>query len=72
MTNERLKQIREIQWEEGISMIAYTILCGHLTYNDFLLECKPDNAAIKYVDDYLKGALKLPENKGKIIPGFNG
>ena len=71
MNAEKLKQIREDQWADGLAMIALTVFHGNLPYRAFL-DIKPDKKAKKYVDDWLNAQLSMPQNKGKIIPGFNG
>ena len=70
MTDEKLKQVRELQWEEGLAMIACTIFHGNCHYGAFLAT-DPDAKEKKYVDDWLTAQLALPKYKGKIIPGFN-
>ena len=70
MNSEKLRQIQEGQWEEGLAMIAGSIFRGYCKYQDFLND-KPDTKAKKYVDDWLNGHLAMPKYKGKIIPGFN-
>ena len=70
MNNEKMKQVLDWQWEEGVSMVACTIFHGNLPYQAFL-DANPDAKAKKYVDDWLNWQLVKPENKGKIIPGFN-
>ena len=70
MNSEKLRQIQEGQWEEGLAMIASSIFRGYWKYQDFL-DVKPDTKAKKYIDDWLNGHLAMPKYKGKIIPGFN-
>ena len=41
MTDEKLKQVRELQWEEGLAMIACTIFHGNYPYG-FFLATDPD------------------------------
>lgn len=36
MNDEKLRQIREWQWEEGVSCVALTIFRGSWPYNKFL------------------------------------
>ena len=69
MNDEKLRQVREWQWEEGLIMIACTIFSGDCTYSAFLAT-HPDAKEKKYVDDWLRGNL-VGEDKDKIIPGFN-
>ena len=70
MTDEKLRQILDGQWEEGIHCVTLAIFKGSWSYAKFL-STNPDAKAKKYVDDWLNGQLALPKNKGKIIPGFN-
>ena len=70
MNDEKLRQVREWQWEEGVSMIAVTIFRGSWPYKKFLAT-NPTPEEKKYVDDWLRAHLALPEYKDKIIPGFN-
>lgn len=70
MNNEKLRQVQEDQWEEGLAMIACTIFAGNCTYDAFL-ETHPNAQEKKYIDDWLNGHLAMPKYKGKVIPGFN-
>lgn len=70
MNDEKLRQVREWQWEEGVSMVAYSIFMGSWPYKKFL-STNPTPEEKKYVDDWLRAHLALPKYKGKIIPGFN-
>ena len=70
MLTEREKQIFEGQWEEGISMITWSIWDGCLSYKQFMAT-NPTPKEKKYVDEWLRQALASPEYKNKIIPGFN-
>ena len=67
MSSSKTTSIQER--EEGLSMIAASILAGHLSYEKFLSICV-DSEARAFVDDWLRGNL-VEENNGKIIPGFN-
>ena len=70
MTDERTRQRIECQWQDGIHFVTLAIFHGSWSYERFLAT-NPDVKAKKYVDDWLKAHLALPEYKGKIIPGFN-
>ena len=70
MNDEKLRQVREWQWEEGLAMIVCTIFAGNCTYDSFLAT-NPTPEEKKYVDDWLRAHLALPKYKDKIIPGFN-
>ena len=69
MNDEKLRQVREWQWEEGVSCVALSIFMGAWPYKKFLAT-NPTPEEKKYVDDWLRGNL-VGEDKDKIIPGFN-
>ena len=71
MNNEKKKHVLADQREEGINFVALAIFKGVWSYKRFLAT-NSDVKAKKYVDDWLNGQLAKPENRGKIIPGFNG
>ncbi len=70
MNDEKLRQVREDQWEEGIHFVTLAIFHGSWPYSKFL-STNPTPEEKKYVDDWIKAHLALPKYKGKIIPGFN-
>ena len=69
MNDEKMRQVWEWQWKEGLICIALAIFQGSWPYEKFLAT-HPDAKAKKYVDDWLRGNL-VGEDKDKIIPGFN-
>ena len=71
MNNEKMRQVLDCQWEDGMNFVAATIFHGSYSYTKFIAT-RPDAKEKKYVDDWLNGQLSSPKYKGKIIPGFNG
>lgn len=70
MNDDKMRQILEDQWEEGVHFIALAIINESMSYDKFL-SLNPDAKEKKYVDDWLNRQLSSPKYKGKIIPGFN-
>ena len=70
MNDEKLRQVREDQRNEDMHFVASSIFAGLWSYSGFVAT-SPDPHVKKYVDDWLRAHLALPEYKGKIIPGFN-
>ena len=71
MNNEKMMQVLDSQWEDGIHFVAAAIFHGSYSYAKFLSK-NPEEKSKKYVDDWLNRQLSSPKYKGKIIPGFNG
>ena len=69
MNDEKLRQVREWQREEGMIYVALAIFHGSWPYEKFL-STNPTPEEKKYVDGWLRANL-VGENKNKIIPGFN-
>ena len=70
MNDEKMRQVLDEQWEEGVHFVAAAIFHGSYSY-EISLSTNPEERSKKYVDDWLNRQLSSPKYKGKIIPGFN-
>ena len=70
MNDDKMRQVLDGQWEEGIHFVTLAIFHGSCSYADFL-STNPEARSKKYVDDWLNKQLSSPKYKDKIIPGFN-
>ncbi|MBQ7207735.1 MAG: hypothetical protein IJS01_08065 [Lentisphaeria bacterium] len=70
MKNDREQQMLSMQRMEGASYVAGAIFEGWSSYKKFVSSARSAESR-EDVDNLLKLWLSAPENKGKIIPGFN-